>query len=128
MKRLLLMAIAAAALAGAIFSFLNNTGIADVSTLRGVKTPGEYVVSGALRGVEITDRYVVLRLAGGGFEITAVGDRRGMEALYGPITPASFENTVVVRGVYYPANRTLVITAILRGCHSAYGQPAANTR
>lgn len=128
MKTLILLAVAAAAIGGAIFAFLNSAGITDVSDLRGVNAPGEYVVSGSLKGVEITDKYVILKLGGGGFEITAVGDRRSMEALYGPITPASFESTVVVRGLYYPSNKTLVIRAILRGCHSAYGQPAANTR
>jgi hypothetical protein len=78
--------------------------------------------------VKITDRHVVLTLTGGGFEITAVADRRTLEALYGPITPKSFEATVVVKGLYIPTNQTLVVESILRGCHSAYPQEPANTK
>jgi|GEM_PF-910369 hypothetical protein len=126
MNRLLLLLAAAVAVAGGVLSLIKASGIVDVSALSGLAEPAEVTVSGHLESVNITSRYVVLVLAGGGFKITAVADRNTVEALYGPITPRNFESTVVVRGLYIPANRTLVVESILRGCHSAYSQTAAN--
>jgi hypothetical protein len=128
MNKLLLLLAAAAAAAGGILSLINTSGITDVSALRTVSNPTEVTVSGSLEAVKITDRHVVLTLAGGGFKITAVADRRTLEALYGPITPKNFEATVVVKGLYIPINKTLVVESILRGCHSAYPQTPANTK
>jgi tRNA(Ile2) C34 agmatinyltransferase TiaS len=65
-------------------SLINTSGITDVSALRTISKPTEVTVSGSLEAVEITDRHVVLTLTGGGFKITAVADRRMLEASTAP--------------------------------------------
>ncbi len=47
---------------------------------------------------------------------------------YGPVQYIQWDpDNVVLQGVYDPQNRVLVVTDILEGCHSNYGQPAART-
>jgi len=106
-----------AAAAGSTSPLVNTSGIADVSTLRRVDKPAKVTAPGSLDSVKITKHRVILILRGGGFEATAVADRRVLEALYGPVTPKSFESAVVVRGLYMPTNQTL--ESVLRGCRSA---------
>jgi len=127
MNKFLLLLAAVAALTGGILSLLNSSGIAAVSSLKTLDKPTKVTVSGNLESVTLTERHVVLILRDGDFQIAAIADRKTMEALYGPITPRNFESTVVVRGLYIPANRTLAVESILRGCHSAYSQTPANT-
>ncbi|AEA12566.1 hypothetical protein TUZN_1086 [Thermoproteus uzoniensis 768-20] len=121
-------AIAALALAGALLALISNAGILDVSRLAQIKEPAYVTVSGKVAAVDIGSKYVVLRLVGdNGFAVTALINKTTLYALYGPVTPSSFESVVVVRGLYLPGNDTIVVSAVLRGCHSAYAQPAANT-
>ncbi len=128
MNKILLLLAAAVALTGGILSLVNTSGIADVSTLKSLDKPTKITVSGSLQSVNITERHIILILKGGDFEVAAVADRRTMEAIYGPITPRNFDATVVVRGLYMPSNKTLLVESILRGCHSAYSQTPVNTR
>jgi len=107
MNKFLLLLAAVAALTGGILSLLNSSGIATVSSLKTLDKPTKVTVSGNLESVTLTERHVVLILKDGDFQITAIADRKTMEALYGPITPRNFESTVVVRGLYIPSNRTL---------------------
>ncbi|MEM1598826.1 MAG: hypothetical protein QXI07_09990, partial [Pyrobaculum sp.] len=64
--------------------------------------------------------YLILR-GRDGFTIKAVVPYQEVLKLAGP--SFTFSDEVVVEGVYNPATRTLNITTILKGCHSAYYNP-----
>lgn len=94
----------------------------DVSDLKNsaggkVRVAGEYVSS----YVEGGRLYILLR-GRDGFLITAVVPYSDVVKRYGPVF--KFSGTVVLEGVYYPANKTLAVSSILQGCHSAYYNPA----
>jgi hypothetical protein len=125
----LLLALALATVLGlGMITLLNGAGIMSVDRLRYMSDPQLVTVTGKLLDVQVNSTTVILTLAGdSGFKVTAVVNRTMVEALYGPVTRSSFDQSVVVSGVYYPGINVINVEAILRGCHAAYAQPSANT-
>jgi len=115
--------------AGALVAVFLAAGIAslfvgtpkDVSDLKNF--PGGKVrVSGQLVEYSREGDYIYLILRGrDGFTIRAVVPYDTVVRLAGP--SFQFSGEVVVEGFYNPATRTLNITTILKGCHSAYYAP-----
>ncbi|MEL9991368.1 MAG: hypothetical protein QXP98_07730 [Thermoproteus sp.] len=97
----------------------------DVSDLAKLKGPPVSVkVSGAFGGYWMSNGYVYIKLVGrDGFSIIAVAPYSEIVKRAG--TSFQFSNTVVVEGIYNPATRTLNVTTILQGCHSAYYSPVS---
>ncbi|ABP50512.1 MAG: hypothetical protein OWQ51_05860 [Pyrobaculum arsenaticum] len=93
----------------------------DVSDLKNFKG-GKVRVSGKLvdYGRAGDNLYLILR-GRDGFTITALIPYQEVLKVAGP--SFQFSDEVVVEGVYNPANKTLYITTILKGCHSAYYAP-----
>ncbi|MFN3803816.1 MAG: hypothetical protein ACK4SY_02035 [Pyrobaculum sp.] len=122
MRRLvLIIALAAVFLAAGIMSLYVGSP-KDVSDLKNF--PGGKVrVSGVLVDYGREGDYLYLTLRGrDGFTIRAVVPYMEVVKMAGP--QFQFDREVVVEGVYSPATRTLNITTIIKGCHSAYYAPA----
>lgn len=129
MIKSLTLALALAALVGAgLFSLLNTAGIMSVDKLEYLHRTQPVTVTGKIVSINMNRSYVVLTLVGDdGFEVVALINRTRLEALYGPVTPSNFDPNVVVTGIYDPSTKTIYVNSVLRGCHTAYSQPAAST-
>ncbi|MEM1615164.1 MAG: hypothetical protein QXP31_06265 [Pyrobaculum sp.] len=114
------LALSAVFLAAGIMSLYVGTP-RDVSDLKNF-AGGKVRVSGQLVEYGKDGDYLYLILRGrDGFTIKAVVPYQEVLKLAGP--SFTFSDEVVVEGVYNPATRTLNITTILKGCHSAYYNP-----
>ena len=106
----------------------SSSSYTDVSQLVHSK-PGVYLVRGdVVRWTVTQDRqYLVLELKGkGGDVITAQVPVSYIEKKYGPLSQVIITNgEMVVKG--YWDGRVLHVQEILKGCHSAYSQPAVNS-
>ena len=100
----------------------------DVSDLVHMK-PGTYLVRGdVVRWTVTQDRqYLVLVLAGkNGDQIIAQVPVSYIEKKYGPLSQVIITNgEMVVKG--YWDGKVLHVQEILKGCHSAYQQPAVSS-
>jgi hypothetical protein len=124
MKRLVFIgALVAVFLAAGIMSLYIGTP-KDVSELKDF--PGGKVrVSGQLVEYGRSGDYLYLVLRGrDGFTIVGYVPYREVLKVAGP--SFQFSDEVVVEGVYDPETRTLNVTTILRGCHSAYYAPVTS--
>lgn len=93
----------------------------DVSDLRNSKG-GKVKVVGSYGGHYVTNGYVYILLVGqDGYTIVGVIPYKQVLKLAGPYF--QFGDTLIVEGIYDPSRKTLNITAILKGCHSAYYNP-----
>lgn len=119
-KWIITAALAAVFLAAGVASLYLGSpkDVSDLKNFRG----GFVKVSGQLVEYGREGDYIYLILRGrDGFTIKAVVPYKEVLELAGP--SFQFSDEVVVEGVYDPATRTLNVTAILKGCHSAYYAP-----
>jgi hypothetical protein len=113
-------ALVAVFLAAGIMSLYVGTP-KDVSDLKN-SAGGKVRVSGQLVEYGRSGDYLYLVLRGrDGFTVTAYVPYGEVLKVAGP--SFQFSDEVVVEGIYNPATRTLNITTILKGCHSAYYAP-----
>ncbi len=110
--------------ASALISVMGGSTGYTVDQLLAEGQKKHYRVTAKLLDWWVDDGKVYLVLGGEEGRITGVIDEGYLLARYG--AAYTFESEVVVEGYYNPSNRTLMVTTILRGCHSAYGQPAAS--
>jgi len=105
-----------------------SSSYTDVSDLVKMK-PGVYLVRGdVVRWWVTQDReYLIIELAGKrGDQVTAKVPVSYIEKKYGPLSQVIITNgEMVVKG--YWDGRVLHVQDILKGCHSAYQQPAVNS-
>jgi hypothetical protein len=69
--------------------------------------------------------YMLLEDKKTGDRLLAIADAKIIEERYGPIQYLQWDpSNVVLEGIYDPSTHTLLVTNVLQGCHSSYGQEA----
>ena len=123
MRIALIVLLAMVMSAAALLSVMGGSTGYTVDQLLAEGEKKHYRVTAKLLDWWVEDGKVYLVLGGEKGRIMGVLDEGYLLARYG--SAYTFESEVVLEGYYYPTNRTLKVTTILRGCHAAYSQPAA---
>lgn len=133
-KKLKLFSIAAAlfiVFAGIGYYAVKSSAYMDVSQVLKLDHRAKVTVRGYLVNTQYDAqaRKLYLWLEGkNGEKLLAIADANYIENKYGPIQYLQWDpDNVVLQGIYDPQHKVLIVTDILEGCHSNYGQPAART-
>jgi len=117
--------------AGIGYYAVKSSAYMDVSQVLKLDHRAKVTVRGYLVGTQYDAqaRKLYLWLEGKhGEKLLAIADASYIENKYGPIQYLQWDpDNVVLQGIYDPQHKVLVVTDILEGCHSNYGQPAART-
>jgi hypothetical protein len=110
---------------------VKSSAYMDVSQVLKLNHEAKVTVRGYLENLQYdaANRKLYLLLSGkNGAKLLAVADAKIIEDRYGPIQYLKWDrDNVVLEGIYDPNNKVLIVTNVLQGCHSNYGQPAART-
>lgn len=117
--------------AGIGYYAVKSSAYMDVSQVLKLDHRAKVTVRGYLVGTQYDAQakklYIFLE-GKDGSKLVAVADAKYIEEKYGPIQYLQWDpNNVVLQGIYDPQHKVLIVTDILEGCHSNYGQPAART-